>query len=389
MYVQRSLDPILHKALGRGKSILLLGPRQTGKTTLLSHISADLNISFAKTSLRQKYEREVGLFAQEIEALPRKTTPEIPLVVVDEVQKIPAVLDDAQDLIDRRIARFIFTGSSSRKLRRDHANLLPGRLIALRMDPLIFEEYSQGTLEERLLDGTLPAMVTLTPQDRETELESYVTMYLEEEIRAEAVVRQVGTFGRFLELAAAESGLIVNFRKLSQVVGVSHTTLMSYYQILEDCLIVERIEPFSESKTRKKLTRSEKYLFFDLGVRRVAAREGRRLPAASFGHLFEQAVGLEILRHLRLKHPRATLHFWSDPSGPEVDWVIRDEGALYPIETKWTDTPRLSDAKHLITFLKEYPAAQKAYIVCRATRRAQLTPRIVALPWQEIGTLLS
>ena len=144
----------------------------------------------------------------------------------------------AQDLIDRGRANFILTGSSARKLRRGaRINLLPGRVAALRIDPFSLLELPAKDLHERLLYGSLPGILSVGNNvDRETDLESYVTTYLEEEVRAEAVVRNLGDFARFLELAASESGGIINLRKLSQEIGVAHTTIGAYYQILEDCL---------------------------------------------------------------------------------------------------------------------------------------------------------
>ena len=243
--------------------------------------------------------------------------------------------------IDRGIARFVLTGSSARKLRRNvSANLLPGRVSVFHLDPLTFSEYQPSTLEDVLLDGSLPGITKVTAaRDREADLSAYVTTYLEEEIRAEAAVRNLGSFARFLELAAAEAGGIVNLRGLSSDVGVAHTTIAAYYRILEDCLIANRIEPLTTSATRKKRTRSDKYLLFDLGVRRLAAHEGRRVLPIRFGQLFEQWVGLELLRRARTAGPGTRIRFWRDPDGPAVDWVIDEEGRYTPIEVKWTETP--------------------------------------------------
>ena len=206
------------------------------------------------------------------------------LVFLDEVQKVPAILDVVQDLIDRKIANFILTGSSARKLRRGHSvNLLPGRIVTFRLDPFTLREVGED-LDNLLLYGSLPGIFTQKKlSDKEQDLESYVTTYLEEEIRAEAVVRNIGAFARFLECAAMESGKIVNFRKISQDIGVAHTTIASYYEVLEDCLISERIDPITKSRTRKKLTKSSKYLMFDLGVRRVSAERGYQTSIRVYG----------------------------------------------------------------------------------------------------------
>ncbi len=389
-YVPRLQERNIRESLARNKSVLMLGPRQTGKTTLASRLASDLSISFVRPDIRLRYEKNPSLLLGEIEALKPKDSSRPPLVLLDEVQKIPDILDVVQDLIDRKQANFILTGSSARKLRRGpNVNLLPGRINALRLDPLTLRESPSRDLKERLLDGSLPGILSVEEaRNRETDLESYVTIYLEEEVRAEAVVRNLGSFARFLEFAASESGGIVNLRKLSQEVGVSHTTVGSYYQILEDCLIAERVEPLTQSKTRKKLTRSQKYLFFDLGVRRVAAREGPRPSKETFGKLFEQFVGLELIRCSRLTDRKIQVRFWRDPDGPEVDWVIEEENHYLPIEVKWTESPTLKDAKHLETFLSEYSNASAAYLVCQTPREVRLSKKVSALPWQEIDKLI-
>jgi predicted AAA+ superfamily ATPase len=389
-YVPRIQEDNVKRALDRHKSVLLLGPRQTGKTTLISRLKSDLTLSFVRPDVRQRYEKDVSLLTGEIEALRQKLQSKLPVVFLDEAQKVPPIFDVVQDLIDRRQANFVLTGSSARKLRRgSHINLLPGRVVALKLDPLTLAETHTRDLKDCLLYGSLPGILSLKEaKDRETDLDSYVTIYLEEEVRAEALVRNLGSFARFLEYAASESGNIVNLRKLSQEIGVSHTTIAAYYQILEDCLIAERIEPLTKSKTRKKLTKAQKYLFFDLGVRRLAAREGIQLSKDIFGKLFEQFIGLELLRCSRMTSKKIQVRFWRDPDGPEVDWVVDEENCYTPIEVKWTESPSLKDAKYLQVFLSEYPNAGKGYLICQTPRQIKLAPNIFALPWQEIDTLI-
>jgi predicted AAA+ superfamily ATPase len=388
-YIPRFLENPIRQTLSRGRSLFLFGARQTGKSTLADRIPAALRVSLAQPDVRLRYERSPGLLRGEVEALPPEGKLP-PLVVLDEVQKVPSLLDEVQDLIDRKRARFMLTGSSARKLRRRAAaNLLPGRTVVFHLDPLSIREQSASNLEATLLDGSLPGIVTVRdPQDREADLSAYVTTYLEEEIRAEAAVRSLGSFARFLELAAAEAGGIVNLRGLAADVGVAHTTIAAYYQIVEDCLVAERIEPLTMSATRKKLTRSDKYLLFDMGVRRLAAREGRRVLPVRWGQLFEQWVGLELVRWSRAVGRSTRIRFWRDPEGPEVDWVIDREGHYTPLEVKWSETPKAADARHLRVFLDEYPTATQGYLVCRSPRKVSLGKGLVAIPWQDLGTLL-
>jgi len=402
IYIDRTIEEALARALARNKSVLLLGPRQTGKTTLICRQPHQLHINFIAPAIRQRYERNPSILSGEVEALRASfsgLTPgpvankiavePLPLVILDEVQKVPEIMDVVQDLIDRKVAQFILSGSSVRKLRRHgYTNMLPGRVISLRLDPLSMQEATPKNLEECLLDGSLPGICAVPdPTDRQTDLSSYVTTYLEDEVRTEAVVRKLGPFARFLEYAAADAGRIINAHKLSQEIGVSQPTIKSYYQILEDCLIIDRVDPVSQSQTRKKLIRAQKYLFFDLGVRRLAAREGRNLPLETMGHLFEQFVGLELLRLLRSTNAQQRLRFWRDPDGPEVDWILDTSDGYTPIEVKWTDRPSLNDARHLRVFMREYTRATAGFVVCRTPRTVQLSPQVQAIPWQELGRI--
>ena len=385
-YIKRLIEDRIRHTLLRDKSVLLLGARQTGKTTLTNQFKHDLLISFVEPDIRQRYEKSPHLLKGEVESLVAAKTNKRPLVILDEVQKVPVILDVVQDLIDHGKANFILTGSSARKLRRGaQVNLIPGRIVAFRMDPFSLQEVPAKDLNERLFYGSLPGILAVQKQsDRETDLESYVTIYLEEEIRAEAAVRNLGDFAKFLELAASESGGIINLRKLSQEIDVSHTTIGAYYQILEDCLIAERIEPLTKSKTRKKLTKSEKYLFFDLGVRRLAAHEGTRPPRETMGILFEQFIGLELLRSTHIKSHGTKIRFWRDPDGPEVDWVVDEDGIYTPLEVKWTDKPTAGDIRHLEVFLSEYKSAKMGFLICRVPRKTKLSGKVFALPWQSI-----
>lgn len=391
MLIKRSLELQINNALTRGKSILLLGPRQCGKTTLVEHqIKPDINISLLISRLRRRYEQSPDLLIREIEA-EAKIHKKKPLVFIDEVQKVPEIMDAVQYLIDKKIAQFILTGSSARKLRHGHElNLLPGRVIVLHADPLTLPELTtlNPSLEQLLLYGSLPEIV-LEPneQAKEENLRSYVETYLEEEIRAEAVVRKIGLFANFLELAASESGNIINIQKVSQTLGVTRATIQNYFEILEDCLIAEKIEPFTKSATRDRLSKSNKYLFFDLGIRRTSAREGTQLPAKILGNLFEQFIGLELLRQARSIIPKVKIHYWRDHNGPEVDYVIAKEQHLIPIEVKWTETPGNADIKHLLYFMKTYNAKQ-GYVICRTPRKMLLSENIIALPWRELSEIL-
>lgn len=387
--LKRLIKPLLDNALEKGNNLLILGARQTGKTTLVKSFSCDLQLNFMHSPDRQRYEKNPEILANEVKMLVEKM-PAPPLISIDEAQKVPAILDQVQYLIDEGLGQYILTGSSARKLKQSSPlNWLPGRVMVYRMEPLMLQEYidHKPSLEDLLHYGSLPGIFTEPDHNhRERHLQSYVATYLEEEIRSEALVRQLASFARFLTLAAVESGNITNFSNLSRQIGVAHSTVAGYYQILEDCLVAERIEPLAEQRPRKRLTRSAKYLFTDLGLRRIAAGEGLQLPQVYLGKLFEQYVGLELLRSLRLMNPAAKLYFWRDNNGPEIDWVIKTGNEYIPIEVKWTDAPHQKTLRHLMLFMKSYPC-KKGYVICRIPRPMKLADNLYAYPWQELQAI--
>lgn len=393
-YIPRLIETPLKNSLKRGKSILLFGARQTGKTTLIKHLNvSDLSYTLLDPELRLQFEKHPNLLRKEIAAYRQRHHIEQPLITIDEAQKAPALMDAIQLIIDNREAQFILTGSSVRKLRR-HAqfNLLPGRVVNFHLDPLSISELPNpiSSLESLLLYGSLPHIYLDENEDaKQADLSSYVTNYLEEEVRGEALARDLGSFAQFLEFAAIESGNPININKLSQELGISRYIISEYFSVLEDCLITEKIEPITDTSTRKRLTKAPKFLFFDMGIKRIATHEGAHPSMQTLGRLFEQWIGLELLRLLRIQKPQARLKYWRDHAGPEIDYVIEHEKKYIPIEIKWTATPTASDSKHLKTFMQQYPCSMPAYIICRANKAFLLDENIIALPWQEISTLFN
>lgn len=359
MYKREILGEISNQ-LKKGKSVLLLGPRQVGKTTLSHQLDFRLSINLALNKERQLYERDPNLLSQKILSLNHKR----PLVYIDEVQKVPALLDEVQALIDQKKATFLLTGSSARKLRSESkTNLIPGRVVNLRMDPLSIDE-NPASIEEIFAYGQLPEIAqTKETKQKSLLLRSYVENYIEDEIRKETKIRNVANYSRFLELAAIQSGRITNFTEISKELGPTVATIQSYYQILEDTLLAERIDPYLKNSSRKKLTKSSKYLFFDLGVRRISAKEGISFLPERRGELFEHLVGNEILKWIHSRVNGARLYFWRDADGPEVDWLIEYEDRLLPIEVKLSPSYKPSHAKHLKTFLSEYPNAKTGVVI--------------------------
>jgi len=400
----RILESELKSALKKGWSFLLLGPRQTGKTTLIKNILLNTGNKaeyyLQDPSARLELEADPGRIIRQVEAMKGR-----PVVFVDEAQKVTEVFDAAQFLIDKKKASFILTGSSARKLRRKGANLLPGRIKRFYLDPLCWAELglikennivklaakninqnSKYSFSDSLVYGSLPAIARMRESERGDVLRSYTEIYLEEEIRAEALSRKIGAFSRFLELAAAESGTSPNLTKLSNESGVSAPAIKEFYRILEDTLVVERVDPFLRN-SRKRILSSPRYYFFDIGVRNALARLplSRGLVNAQKGILFEHAVILEIKRRIRALGKNYKVHYWRTSGGAEVDCVIDLGDEVIPIEIKSSKTVSLSELKGLSSFLNEYKKiAKQGYIISLEGKKEKLAENIIRLPWNEI-----
>ena len=402
----------LQEKLARPYVHLVFGARQTGKSTLLRSLLPPETVimDLADPKERTRHLANPGAFGDDCRNLP--TDKKGQFVFVDEAQSAPSIFDAVQHLYDgdKTRWRFVLCGSSARKLRRIGANLLPGRSFYHRLLPLTLAEHpanqpripyavsplpftwGEGRKQDRpfpasdlltrLAFGELPGVVAAPPSDRAELLRAFAYVHLEEEIRREALVKDWGAFVRFMQLAAAESGQIVNFAAISQESGVSQPTVKSHYQLLEDMFVGFRVEAYSRS-SRKALLSTPKFLFFDLGVRHAAAGLTATADVVKVnpGGFFEQWVGIELWKRLQYLGEGKLYHLRTK-DGAEVDFIIERGGTLTPIEVKWSENPTVRDARHLLAFLGEHPKqAKKGYIVCRCPRPSQLHAQITALPW--------
>ncbi|MBM4029370.1 MAG: ATP-binding protein [Planctomycetes bacterium] len=391
---------------------LVFGARQTGKSTLLrSMLPKDaLTFDLADPVVRSRLSGNPGLFMEACRSVP--ATHRGQMVFVDEAQMVPALFDAVQSLYDpdKTRWRFILCSSSARRLRRTGANLLPGRSFLHRLYPLTLAEHPpvavppwhatsplafpwpQGRkhenpfpawgLEERLAFGALPGVVAAPRVDRADLLKTFVAVHLEEEVQREAWLRDWAAFVRFLQLAARESGQVLNYAALSQEAGVALTTVKSHYQLLEDMFVGIRIPAYKRSP-RKNLLSTPKFLLFDLGVRNAAAglAPSEEVVQANPGPLFEQWVGIELWKRLQYLG-EGTLYYLRTRDGAEVDYIIERGETLTAIEVKWTQNPTVSDARHVLTFLNEHPDQPgQGYIVCLCDYPLQLHERVTAIPW--------
>jgi len=405
----------LQRKLTRPYVHLMFGARQTGKSTLIrSMLPKDaLVVDLSDLLERSRLLATPEAFVSTCRAMP--TARRGRTVFVDEIQTIPALFDAVQSLYDSDKERwcFVLCGSSTRRLRGTRVNLLPGRSFLHRLYPLTLVEhppvrvstsamqhmpcslvlpwsndwapanpFPAWALEERLAYGSLPGVVAAERSDRPDLLKAFVAVHLEEEIRREALVRDWGRFIRFLQLAACESGQVVNYAAVSQETGISQPTVKSHYQLLEDMYVGFQVPAYTRSP-RKNLLSTPKFFLFDLGVRNVAAglKPSEDVVEANPGPLFEQWVGIELW--IRLQYlGEGTLHYLRTRDGAEVDYIIERNGALTAIEVKWTQNPTISDARHVLTFLNEHPHQPgHGYVVCRCDRPLQLHERVTAVPW--------
>lgn len=316
------------------RSFLLFGPRGTGKTTWLRQELPDAlwyNLLLDRELFRIL--RDPLVFRQEVEARPSGSW-----IVVDEVQKHPALLNEVHDLLSThpRRWRFALTGSSARKLRRGEANLLAGRLVGRHFFPLTADELDVPIdLDDVLRHGMLPLVRTAgSASERVDLLEAYVETYLAQEIRAEALVRNLASFTRFLDVAAQMNGQIANLSGLARDAAVARPTVQGFFEILEDTLIMTRL-PAWRPRARVKEVDHPKVYFFDPGVvRALAGRVREPLDEAERGRLLETTVLHELRAHIAAADIGGELSYWRTPSGSEVDFVWTRARRAIGIEVK-------------------------------------------------------
>lgn len=400
MYYNRFIEKNISHKKSETKVKLLLGPRQSGKSTLLKqHLSEKPNvmdINLQDRRVRIKYEKNPGVLLQELEA-----SKDIHTVFIDEIQKIPELLDDVQYLYDAYGGdrfEFFLSGSSARQLKTHSANLLPGRTHLFHLSPVLQSEQREAELipldmppgiyfpvrplEEILVFGNLPGLYSEDKDSWEETVTAYSELYLENEIRKEHVVSDMGNFMLFLKLAAAESGQTINYSKLASEIGISVNTVKNYYQILEDTYIGLRIHAFGRS--RKKIISAPRFLFFDLGMRNALAEfpMNSSLIQLNAGSLFEQFVMIELFYRCQYHGRSYRLSTWRTNTGAEVDVILETPDGIIPIEIKWTDSPKQKDIRHINTFMKLHDDISKqGYLICRIDKPRKLTDTITALPW--------
>jgi predicted AAA+ superfamily ATPase len=335
------------------ESLFLFGPRGVGKTTLLKHLpwfSNALYINLLKPSEEQRFARSPDELIAIVKALPDETQH----IVIDEVQKLPKLLDVTHELIETTSKKFILTGSSARKLKHGGANLLAGRAFVYHLHPFSYLEVSPpGNLRNYLRWGMLPKISEYTADEKkQLYLEAYTNTYLKEEIWAEQFIRELDPFRKFLEVAAQSNGKIINFSNIARDVGVSDNTIQKYFSILEDTLLGFFLEAFQHS-FRKRLSKTPKFYFFDTGVVRALTSQ-LSVPlmqsTSQYGEVFKHFIILQCKQLASYYHREYRFSYLKTKDDAEIDLIVERPGLpLLFIEIKSTDHVQ---SAHLTTFKK-------------------------------------
>ena len=299
-------------------------------------------------------------------------------IILDEVQKVPGVMDEVHYLIEEKGLRFILCGSSARKLKRGHANLLGGRAWRYEMFPFVSAELPQLDLLKALNHGLIPSHYL--EENAEMSLKAYLQDYLKEEVASEGLVRNMPAFSRFFDAMSYSHGEMLNFANIARDCGVDAKTVREYYQILVDTLLGRFVEPFKRSQDRGVITRAAKFYLFDVGVAGSVLK--RRIPEAKgdvFGRAFEHFIFMELVAFREYHRKDFEINYWRTKSGLEVDFILaRGEVAL---EVKGSSRIDHVDTRGLRSFADQYKP-KKAFVVSNE-REARLAGDIRIMPWRD------
>jgi predicted AAA+ superfamily ATPase len=355
----------------QGQSIFFWGPRQTGKSTLLKQLYPDalwfdllLSDVYKRLITNPEYLRETVL-AQKAK-----------IVVIDEIQRIPVLLNEVQWLIVNHGVQFILSGSSPRKILRSGENLLGGRALRYELFPLTTNEIDDFDLLRAINNGLIPRHYL--SENPKRLIASYIGNYLQDEIVAEAKIRNVDVFAKFLGAAAFSHAEIVNFTNIATDCGVSSPTIKDYFQILEDTLI-GRFIPAYQHKPKRRVVKSPKFYFFDLGIVNHLLKRGKiEIGTEAFGNAFESFIFQELMAHRHYSGLEYSISYWRTSSQLEVDFILGKHEVA--VEVKSGSKIGKHHLNGLKAFMEEYEV-KKAIVVCNEPL-PRLVDNIEILPWQ-------
>jgi predicted AAA+ superfamily ATPase len=346
-------------------SFFLFGPRGTGKSTFVrSRFPDALVIDLLDPATSREMAARPEALKERVAALAPKS-----VVVLDEVQRVPALLDVVHELVEKKTGlRFVLTGSSARKLRRGGVDLLAGRAVLASLHPFLAAEMGAGFSLSRALElGTLPVVVDAPEPQRV--LRAYAALYVREEVQQEGLVRSVGDFSRFLEVISFSHASQINLSSVARECAVGRKTVENYISILEDLLLAFRLPVFAKRAARAVVAHPKLYLF-DAGVYRSLRPAGPLdRPEAIAGHALEGLVAQHLRAWVDYSENGATLSYWRTRAGNEVDFVIYGPGVFVAIEVKNARTVRGEDLRPLRAFHDEYPQARRV-LLHRGTDRS-------------------
>lgn len=353
------------------ESFFLWGPRQTGKSTLLKALYPDsLWFDLLLTDVFERFQRNPSQLREIIMA----TQPAKP-VVIDEIQKIPALLDEIHWLIENNKIRFILSGSSPRKIIRSQANLLGGRALRYELFPLVSNEIPDFDLLRALNYGLLPRHYL--SENPKKLISAYIGNYLRDEIMAEARIRNVTTFSRFLEVAAFSNGEMVNYSNIASECSISAPTVKEYFRILEDTL-TGRFLPSFQKRPKRRVILAPKFYYFDVGIVNYLLKRGKIEPGSEmFGNAFEHFIYQELVAHSHYSGIQYPMYYWRTTSQIEIDFVLGDHEVAIEVKSTANANPR--HAKGLKKFAEEYKV-KKQILVTNDSFPRQMDNTLV-LPW--------
>ncbi|HLD46170.1 MAG TPA: DUF4143 domain-containing protein [bacterium] len=355
--------------LPKDKTAFLWGPRKTGKTYWIKqHLGDTKLIDLLKTDAFAEYASRPALLRERFRDYRGR-------IIIDEVQKIPAILDEVHWLIENSSASFLLTGSSARKLKRGHANLLGGRAWRRIMTPLSSLEVDRFDLEDIMVSGLLPPhYLSRNPIE---DLRAYIADYLKEEIAAEALTRNIPAFSQFLKVAALTSSELLNYTNVAADTGVSARVVRTYFDILEDTYLGFRVAPWVKSKNRRMIE-TEKFYLFDVGVTNYLAQRQPKKGTFEFGKSFEQYILMELMTYKAYKQPDLEITFWRTAANQEVDFILNNK--MTAIEIK-SGQVHPHDLKGLLA-LSEDGAVKNKIVVSLEKERRVVQNGIQILPYQ-------
>lgn len=356
--------------LPKGRSAFLWGPRKVGKSYWIHHALPEATvIDLLKTDVFAEYASRPALLRERYQDHKG-------LLVIDEVQKVPLLLDEVHGLIENKGISFLLTGSSARKLRRGHANLLGGRAWRRTMVPLSCLEVDSFDLERVMVSGLLPPHYLSA--DPVEDLRAYVADYLKEEIAAEALVQQIPSFAEFLRVAALTGSELINYVNIARETGVSHKVVRTYFDILEDTYLGFRVPPWKKSRKRRMIL-TEKFYLFDVGVANYLARRQPQLGSSEFGKAFEHYILMELRAYQAYRNPELSITFWRTSTGQEVDFILGEKDLA--LEIKGSHRVHEGDIRTLGALQEDGPV-KRCVVVCLEREPRRISKGIEVLPWR-------